>query len=94
MNKLEAFARRTATGWNGFFRFSHHAEPYPVLEDGSPKNFDHSMEAENAALRAILAHLNKTTAYRRESKQERAERVFGSIFVNGRSVPVETKGRK
>lgn len=94
MNHMAAHARRASGGWLGMFRCSDKSGYYPVTEAGQPRIFRTAMEAENAALRAIVKHVNGTLTSTGEKAVASAERAFGAIFKGGQRIPVEVKGKR
>jgi hypothetical protein len=91
MNHIDAFSRRVGPGWQAWVRYSHASEPYPVTDGEKPKIFATALQAENAALRAALAHINGTLVRSGEIAKIAAEAKFARLFHKGREIKVEAK---
>lgn len=91
MNEYAAHSAPYRDGWKGRFRRVDRSTYEDVAENGTPKVFPTPMAAENAALRAIVAIINGDIVRwgeRLSPGQCEAERVFGSVFQNGRKIEV------
>ncbi|TIS37533.1 hypothetical protein [Mesorhizobium sp.] len=93
-NQVDARSTPVYGGYHGEFRKVHKAGWEKVCEGGTPRVYDTAADAENAAWRALRAHLCAdivSTGIERSSTRSAAEKLFGGIFKRGRKIPVERR---
>lgn len=93
MNKFDAGAMKTPSGWIAFYRQVSHSRNF-VLRDG-PRDiiFATKEEAEKAALTAFLEYLNTPIVSESmagpTTKRAAAKKSAEAIFKKGKRIPIE-----
>ncbi|MCB1510649.1 MAG: hypothetical protein KDJ36_07075 [Hyphomicrobiaceae bacterium] len=92
MNDIDARGRETYRGYIAEYRLPRHGRWVPVAVRGVTQLFGSEFEAECRAwreLKRLCFGAVRSSGHPPLKGRSEAERLFGTIFVKGRQVPVE-----